>query len=146
MVVASFIVFALLDFMLRNTRIGKAMRAIAQNQETAKIIGINVGMIASITLVLSVLLGGLAGVLVAPAFYILPTMGVALLIKCFAAVVMGGQGNVQGAFIASYALGIIESFGIFYIGNTFHDLFAFLLLLSVLLAKPEGSSVKVNLI
>jgi branched-chain amino acid transport system permease protein len=137
-VIASIVIFLLLDYMLRRMRIGKAMRAVAQNQETATVVGIDIARISAITFIIGVGLAGVAGVLVVPAFFILPTMGAALIVKCFAAVIMGGRGNVRGAFVAAYALGIIESYGIVVAGLGFRDLFAFLLLLIVLIARPEG--------
>ena len=135
---ASIISFIVVDQMLRRTKIGKAMRAVAQNQVAARVVGIDAGMISSITFVLAVGLAGLAGVLVAPAFFILPTMGVILLPKCFAVTIMGGRGNVRGAFISSFGLGLVESFSIFYVGAGFRDIFAFVLLIAVLVARPEG--------
>lgn len=137
-VLASILIFVALDYMLRRTRIGKAMRAVAQNQETALVVGIDIGMISTLTFTLGVALAGVAGVLVAPAFFILPTMGAPLIVKCFAAVIMGGRGNVRGAFVAAYALGIIESIGIFFVNIGFRDMFAFVLLLAVLILRPEG--------
>lgn len=137
-ILASVLIFLALDYMLRRTRIGKAMRAVAQNQETAEVVGIDIAMISSLTFTLGVALAGVAGVLVAPAFFILPTMGAPLIVKCFAAVIMGGRGNVRGAFVAAYALGIIESIGIFFVNIGFRDMFAFVLLLAVLILRPEG--------
>lgn len=136
--VVAFLSIIAVDLVLRHTKTGKAMRAMAQNLEAAVVVGIDTGLISSVTFVVGGALAGLAGALVAPVYYIVPVMGIALLPKCFAIAIMGGRGNVRGALLAALGLGLIESYGAFYVGIGFRDLIAFLLLIGVLVVKPQG--------
>lgn len=135
---ASIIVFGLLELFVRRTKPGKAMRAVAQNNYAASIVGINIGFIASLTFVMGVGLAGFAGSLVAPIISAHPRMGVGVLMKSFAVIVMGGRGNVHGAIIAALILGVVESLSTQYISLAFKDVFAFAALIIVLVVKPEG--------
>ena len=135
---ASIIIFGLLELFVRRTKPGKAMRAVAQNNYAASIVGINIGFIASLTFVMGVGLAGFAGSLVAPIISAHPRMGVGVLTKSFAVIVMGGRGNVHGAIIAALILGVVESLSTQYISLAFKDVFAFAALIIVLLVKPEG--------
>jgi branched-chain amino acid transport system permease protein len=132
------VVFVALDWFVRTTRTGKAMRAVAQNQEAAAVVGIDVVRISLLALAVGSGLTGLAGALLAPIIAVNPQMGLAYLMRSFAIITMAGRGNVKGAIVSSFLLALIESVGTQYLGLAFKDLFAFLALTIVLLVKPEG--------
>lgn len=137
-ILASIIAFSILHVFLHKTKIGKAMRATSQNRDACSVVGIDVRKVYAVTFGISILFTGLAGALVGPIFCITPTMGMALLMKAFASVIMGGFGNVKGAILSSYILGCAESFAGAYISYTFKDAVAFLVLIFILLLRPYG--------
>lgn len=133
--------------LIQRTRLGKAMRAVAQNQNAAKLMGVNVNSIISMTFILGSALGAIAGVMVAANYgQAHPTMGFTLGLKAFSAAVLGGIGNLGGAMLGGILLGLIESIGAGYIGDLTHgflgsqyqDVFAFLVLIIVLVLRPSG--------
>lgn len=130
--------FLLLQLIMKKTRIGKAMRAVSQNKEACASYGIQPAIASRAAFAMSGLLAGLAGVLMTPIVPVVPTMGMRMLLKAFAAVVVGGLGNVQGAIYSSILLGIIESLGAGYISSGFRDTFAFVIIVLVLMFRPEG--------
>ena len=132
------ILFGLLEWYVRHTKPGKAMRAVAQNNHAASVVGININYICSLTFVMGVGLAGLGGALVAPIISAHPRMGVGVLMKCFAVIVMGGRGNMRGAIISAMIIGVVESLTTQYISLAFKDVFAFVALIMVLIFKPEG--------
>lgn len=128
----------LLYLMIKKTRLGKAMRATAQNPEMAALLGIDINRIAEVTFLIGGALAGAAGSLIGPIFLIYPAMGLMACLKAFVVVILGGLGNVMGAVIAGFALGIIESLGAGFISSAYKDFFAFIVLILVLWARPEG--------
>jgi branched-chain amino acid transport system permease protein len=130
--------YVLLEWVVRATRVGKAMRAVSQNQEAASVVGINISRICSITFLIGTGLAGLSGALIAPIIGVDPLMGPSFLLKCFAVVTVGGKGNMKGALIAAFTLAIVEVLGVQFIGFIFRDVFAFLALIVVLMIRPEG--------
>lgn len=132
------IVFISLNYFIKNTKTGKAMRAVSQNKEACRIIGIDVVRISTITFALGAGLSGLGGAIVAPLMAIHPVMGLLLVLKCFAAVIMGGFGNVKGTIYSAFILAIVESYAVAYISLEYKDTFAFLIMIIILLFKPEG--------
>jgi branched-chain amino acid transport system permease protein len=143
---AAFIMVALL-FLVHRTRLGRAMRATAQNAEVAGLMGVNINTIVSITFVVGSALAALAGVMVS-GYYGLAHyyMGFLLGLKAFTAAVLGGIGNLAGAMLGGLLLGIIESLGAGYIGpltggflgSNYQDVFAFFVLILVLVFRPSG--------
>ncbi len=117
---------------------GKAMRAMAQDPEVAALLGININRIAELTFIIGGALAAAAGALIGPIFLIYPAMGLTACLKAFVVVILGGLGNVPGAAIAGFALGVIESLGAGFISSAYKDVFAFLVLILVLWARPEG--------
>lgn len=129
------------------TRLGRAMRAVAQNPNAARLMGVNVDAVISKTFVLGSMLGCLAGVMVSANYgQAHASMGFMLGLKAFAAAVLGGIGNLVGAMVGGLLLGLIESFGAGYIGDftggflgsQYQDVFAFLVLILVLVFRPSG--------
>jgi len=127
-----------LYLMIMKTRMGKAMRATAQDPEVAALLGIDINRIAEMTFIIGGALAAAAGALIGPIFLIYPAMGLMACLKAFVVVILGGLGNVVGAVIAGFALGVIESLGAGFISSAYKDVFAFLVLILVLWARPEG--------
>lgn len=123
---------------IMKTRMGKAMRATAQDPEVAALLGIDINRIAEVTFIIGGALAAAAGGLIGPIFLIYPAMGLMACLKAFVVVILGGLGNVVGAVIAGFALGVIESLGAGFISSAYKDAFAFLVLILVLWARPEG--------
>ncbi|MEH7123859.1 branched-chain amino acid ABC transporter permease [Bacillus sp. JJ1532] len=136
-----------LDFFVNRTKWGMAMRAVAQDRETASLMSVNVNKVISITFFVGSALGGATGVLFAVQYGTIdPYIGFILGLKAFTAAVLGGIGNIRGAMLGGLLLGVMEMFasanltlltgGLF--GAEYKDVFAFAILIIVLLFKPEG--------
>ena len=142
--VIGFFITALLIFLLNlfliKTDTGLAIRASAQEPEAAKIVGINVAVIAGLTFGLGAAFAGVSGNILATTYPIYANIGTMFIVKAFIIVVLGGMGSVPGAAIGGLILGIAESFGATYIpgGTGFKDIFGLLIFLFVLLVRPQG--------
>jgi len=120
------------------TLIGKKLQATSQDKEMASLLGIPVALMIMVTFIYSAVLGGLAGILVAPILFVSVGMGSSIALKAFAASIIGGFGDVTGAVVGGLALGVIETFGAAYISVPYKDGFAFLVLFMFLLVRPQG--------
>ena len=139
LVCAAFVAaFAGLAAFLRYSEIGRAMRAMAQNREACRMVGIDVARVARWTGALGAALVGLAAVVIAPLFDLYPNMGTDVVIKSFAVVIIGGMGNVWGAALAGIALGVAESYAGGLGNAALRDAIAFVAMMLMLLARPEG--------
>jgi branched-chain amino acid transport system permease protein len=125
-------------WLFERTLLGKQLQATSQDKEMAALLGIRVSLMIMITFVYSALLGGIAGILVAPVLFVSIQMGSTIALKAFAATIIGGFGDVAGAIIGGLALGIIETFGAAYVSVPFKDGFAFLVLILFLVFRPQG--------
>lgn len=132
------VAIALLYGVLTFTRIGKAMRAFAQNREAAFIVGIRPAVIAGLAVAIGIALAGLAGAALAPVFAVHPAMGAPILFKVFAIIIIGGLGSLPGALVASLLIGVTESVVGGYSSVALQDAVAFILMIVVLLAFPAG--------
>jgi branched-chain amino acid transport system permease protein len=130
--------FVLLYGVLHHTRIGKAIRAVAQNREAALMVGIDPKLVSSIAVAVGIGLSGLAGAALGPVYSVHPLMGASFIFKAFALVIIGGLGNVAGTAIASVALGVMESFAGGFLPLVLVDAMAFIVMIAVLLIKPQG--------
>ncbi|HOP69287.1 MAG: branched-chain amino acid ABC transporter permease [Dethiobacteria bacterium] len=136
---SSLLLMIALTLIVQKTKIGKAMRAVAQDKDTASLMGININKIVTITFAIGSALGGAAGVMVGIYFRtVTPTMGLMPGLKGFVAAVVGGIGNIPGAMLGGILLGIAEVLGAAYISSQYRDAVAFALLILVLLLKPSG--------
>jgi branched-chain amino acid transport system permease protein len=146
-IVVALVVMCGLLFLVEKTKLGRAMRATAEQTQIAALMGVNPNRVISITFMLGGALAGLAGVMIASNygnvhFY----MGFVPGLKAFTAAVLGGIGNLQGAMLGGLLLGLIESLGAGYIGeltggvfgSNYQDIFAFLVLILVLVLRPTG--------
>jgi branched-chain amino acid transport system permease protein len=138
MAVAVALMFAL-DQLVRRTRSGRAMRAIAQDPKACLLMGINVDNVISRTFFIGSALAGAAGVM-AGAYYgkVDFLMGFIIGLKAFTAAVIGGIGNIRGAVLGAVLLGLLESFGTAWLGSEWRDVFAFAFLILFLTVRPTG--------
>ena len=134
----SFSLMGLLHFFLKYTKIGLAVRAVAQNKDIAYLMGINVPVFISLIFGLACALAAAAGVLIGPMQSVQVEMGYLMLMKAFAAAVVGGFGSLPGALLGGILVGIFENLGAAYISPSHKDIYAFLLLILVLMIRPSG--------
>ena len=146
-IVVALVMLAGLNYLVNGTKIGKAIRAVAQDQRTASLMGINVNAIIAITFLIGGALGGAAGALFAFKYTrVDPFMGFLPGLKAFTAAVLGGIGNITGAMLGGIVLGLLESFAASYLsiftdgafGAEYKDIFAFIILIAILIFKPSG--------
>jgi len=135
---AAIVLMVGLHFLLRKTMIGLAMRAVAHNKDIAYLSGVNVPLMISMIFAIGCALGGAAGVLIGPINYVQVQMGLSILVKAFAAAVIGGFGSLPGAVIGGLIVGVVESLGAGFVSGTYKDVYAFILLIAVLMIKPSG--------
>lgn len=138
-VVTTVVVMISLTLFIKFTKMGKAMRAAAQDRIMAQLVGIDMNRVATYTFVIGSVTAAIGGVLIANHmgqinFYI----GFLAGIKAFVAAVLGGIGSIPGAVLGSFVLGMAESFGAGYISSAYEDAFAFIILIIVLIFKPSG--------
>jgi len=128
-----------LNLVITKTKTGTAMRALAQNQKAAALMGINVNRIIAFTFMIGSSLGAVAGILVS-VFYntMYPTMGYNAGVKAFAAAVLGGIGSVPGAMLGGIVLGVAEAMGAGYVSSLYRDGVAYAVLIAVILFRPTG--------
>jgi branched-chain amino acid transport system permease protein len=137
-VISSLVLFGLLFLLMRKTKIGKAMRAVSDNKDVAEVVGISAERIYAWAFVIGSIIAGVAGILVGLEQNLEPTMGTHLMIKGFTGAVIGGIGNVPGAILGSFLLGIVENFGIWYLPSGYKDAIAFVILFIFLIIRPQG--------
>jgi branched-chain amino acid transport system permease protein len=128
-----------LTLIIRKTRIGTAMRALAQNRTAAALMGINVNYVISFTFALGSAMGAVAEVLVSVYYNTLyPTMGYTAGVKAFAAAVLGGFGSVPGAMAGGVVLGVAEALGAGYVSSLYRDGVAYAVMIAVIILRPSG--------
>ena len=130
---------ALLWLFIEHTKMGRAIRATAENHETAALLGVDVNRVVLVTFMIGSGIAGVAGVLDGiKNSGVSPFMGLTAAIKGLIVMLLGGLGNVPGAMVAGVLLGIIEILSAAYIGTTERDFFSFLILILILLCRPTG--------
>jgi branched-chain amino acid transport system permease protein len=146
-IIIALLVMAGLMLLIHRTRLGRAMRAVAENPSAAVLMGVDINRVISATFMLGSALAAVAGFMVSANYGIVHYyMGFMLGLKAFTAAVLGGIGNLRGAMLGGLALGLIESLGAGYIGDltggffgsNYQDVFAFFVLIAVLVFKPSG--------
>jgi branched-chain amino acid transport system permease protein len=134
---ASVVILALQLFITR-TKLGWAMQAVAQNRTLASVLGINVSRLVAITFMLNAALTAVAAILIAPVYLVKYDIGIGLGLKAFYAAIIGGFNQIRGALLGGLLVGLVETFSAAYISSHFRDAFALIILIGVLLLKPEG--------
>jgi len=146
-IIAALGMLLLLHLLVNRTKIGKAMRAVAEDQATASLMGINVNRIISLTFLIGGAMGGAAGVLFGVQYSLInPYTGFIPGLKAFTAAVLGGIGNITGAMMGGLVLGLLEAFAASYLslltngafGAEYKDIFAFSILILILIFRPKG--------
>lgn len=133
------VLVTLLTYIVGYTRIGRAMRCVSQDMDVSKLMGINTNRIVYFTFALGSSLGSAAGILVGMYYKaVFPMMGFVPGLKAFIAAVIGGIGSIPGAMLGGIIMGVSESLGAAYISSGYRDAIAFIILIIILLLKPEG--------
>lgn len=135
--VIGFLLVILLSVFLKNTRLGKSMRATAQDREAARLMGINVKRSMSLTFIISSVLGGFAGMLISPVYFVIPTLGTSLGNKGFSSALLGGITSNPGSMIGGITLGVLESTSANLSGSIQASI-AYIVLFIVLIFLPNG--------
>jgi branched-chain amino acid transport system permease protein len=123
---------------LTRTELGRAMRATAQNRDAAELAGVDSGRVRGVAFGIGVALATLAGTLLLPVLYVIPTVGGVFTLKAFVVTVLGGMGNVLGAIGGGLILGVTESLGATFISSGYRDAFGLVAFMLVLLLRPAG--------
>lgn len=133
------IMMAVLWYIVKQTKFGKAMRAIAQDPDTASLMGINVNRIIVQVFILGASVGAISGILFSMYYGIVHySMSYTLGLKAFAAAILGGIGNIPGALVGGLVIGLMESFTSGFISSVYRDAIAFSLIVILLILKPDG--------
>jgi len=127
-----------LQWMLKRTYLGKAIRATVQDGEAAQLMGIAVPRIFLITFALGSALVGLAACVMVPLFSVFPAVGLNFVLIAFVIVVLGGMGSIEGALIGGVCVGVVQSLSGYYVAPAFAQLFFFLLFLLAMIFRPNG--------
>ena len=132
------VLIILLTFIIRKTKMGKAMRACQQDLNAAQIVGIDTKRVSMVTCFIGSALAAAAGVLIAPLFLVSPVMGLKVIAKAFVIVILGGLGNVAGAIMGGFIIGIAENLTAGFISSDLKDIVPFTILILILLLRPQG--------
>jgi branched-chain amino acid transport system permease protein len=127
-----------LQWVIKYTFLGKAIRATVQDGEAAKLMGIAVPKILLITFATGSALVGLAACVMLPLFSVFPTVGLNFVLIAFVIVVLGGMGSIEGALLGGFCVGVVQSVGSYYVAPAFGQLFFFVLFLLVMIFRPNG--------
>ncbi|WP_302794884.1 branched-chain amino acid ABC transporter permease [Cloacibacillus evryensis] len=132
------ILVTILSWFIQYTKTGKSMRAVAQDRTAAELAGINVRRIYSITFAISGALAAAAGTMVGAMFFVQPDMGLAVTLKSFVIIILGGIGQIKGVIFAAILIGLVESLGGGFVSYAYKDAYPFLLMILLFIIKPEG--------
>jgi branched-chain amino acid transport system permease protein len=135
---STLLVVALLHLFMHRTRLGLALRATASNRTMAGLMGVPLTSMLALSFALSAGIGALGGILVAPILLAQYSMGQAILVKAFAAAILGGLSNVQGVIVGGLIIGLAENLAGAYLSSAYKDVVAFAVLLGVLALRPSG--------
>jgi branched-chain amino acid transport system permease protein len=137
-ILVSGITITLLYAFMKFTFLGKALRAVSQDYETAALVGINPNFVIMLTFIIASALAGMSGALLGPVLVLTPFAGTSVIVKAFAIVIIGGFGNVEGTIIAGLIVGLIESYTTQFLDPGLIDIVVFVLLLVMLAFRPTG--------
>ena len=131
-------VIGALQLFITRTKLGWAMQAVAQNRTLAAVLGIDVSRLVTLTFMLNAALTAVAAILIAPVYLVKYDIGIGLGLKAFYAAIIGGFNQIRGALLGGLLVGVVETLSAAYISSQFRDAFALVILIAVLLLKPEG--------
>jgi branched-chain amino acid transport system permease protein len=137
-IIIALVLVLMLNLFLLRTRIGMAIRAVAQDKEAAALQGIQVSRISALSFGIGCALAGAAGVLMAPIFCVSPFLGGEVILKAFLVVILGGMGSIPGAMLGGLVLGFIESFGSLFFTVPTVSAITFSLIIIILIVRPQG--------
>ncbi len=137
-IVTAFTLIGIVAILISRTKTGKAIRAVAQNRNAAILMGVDVNRVSATAFFVSSALGAAAGALVGALLAIAPGVGEGLAVKGFAVLILGGLGSIPGAIVGGVVLGASESLAAGFISSAYKDVIAFLVMILVLLFRPEG--------
>ena len=127
-----------LNLFVQRTKPGKAMQAVAQNREAARILGINISQVTTMVFVINAVLIAFAAMLIAPVYMLRYDMGAALGLKAFYSATIGGFNQIRGALLGGFLVGIIETFSSAYLSTEYREVFVLVVLIAVILIRKEG--------
>lgn len=132
------ILMIILLLVIKNTPVGIALRATAQDREVSSAMGVNVNRISTLGFGIGGMLAGITGALLGSIFIVAPAMGEVPSGKSFVILVLGGMGSIKGTLIAAIILGLIENLGVLFFSPSYRDAYGFIILIIVLLIRPTG--------
>lgn len=132
------VLIGIIAILISRTKTGKSIRAVAQNRQAAVLMGVNVSMVSLVVFAISSALGVSAGALIGALLAIAPGVGEGLAVKGFAVLILGGLGSIPGAIVGGLILGVSEAMAAGFISSAYKDVIAFLVMIVVLLFRPEG--------
>jgi len=136
--VAMLVASGALFLFLKKTDFGRAIRATAQDRDTARLMGINVDAVHLMTFVIGSALVGLAACLMLPIYYVFPTIGIEFVVAAFVIVVLGGLGSLHGALVGGLVIGVVEQLSGYFIDSTLRQVVYFVVFMLVLAVRPAG--------
>jgi branched-chain amino acid transport system permease protein len=137
-IIIGIVLVLLLNLFLLRTRMGNAIRAVAQDKEAAALQGVQVSRISALSFGIGCALAGAAGALMAPIFSVSPFLGGEVILKAFLVVILGGMGSIPGAMLGGLVLGFIESFGSLFFTVPTVSAITFVLIIVILIIRPQG--------
>lgn len=132
------VLIGLLQWFFSHTRIGMLLQATAQDQEAAQMLGVPVKRMIAVTFVISAMLSGVAGLLLAPLYFVTANLGSTIILYAFAASILGGFGSVLGAIVGGLGIGLVQSFVSFFMPSSYSEVITFGILIVTLLIIPSG--------
>ncbi|MEA5003526.1 MAG: branched-chain amino acid ABC transporter permease [Christensenella sp.] len=137
-IIINLVIMALLAFMMKKTKLGRSIRAMSQNREAATMVGVNVNKTSSSVFAIGSALAGLCGIFVTSLLQMFPSYGGDIVLKGFAVMILGGLGSIPGVIVGGLIMGIVESLGAGFISAAYKDAFGFIIIILVLIFKPNG--------
>ena len=123
---------------MKKTKLGKSMRALADNKDVAQVVGINPEKVYSYTFIIASFLAAIAGILIGLDQNLFPRLGFVFIVKGFISAVVGGINSVPGAIVGGFFIGLVENLGIWFLPSGYKDAISFTILLIFLIFRPQG--------
>ena len=127
-----------INLFIQHTKAGKAMQAVAQNREAARVLGINIEHVTTMVYLINAVIVTFAAMLIAPVYMVRYNMGVYLGLKAFYSAIIGGFNQVRGALLGGFLVGIIETFSSAYLSTEYREIFVLIAVITVILIRKEG--------